>query len=330
MTPSTVLFLFLQMTFIVSRVVFAENATCQNRCGSTRNATTPCQCNSACIKFKDCCADYTTWCSTTGGRARSCSNLTAVSEELWASDVNRLSSSDVTVNYQTKVPDGTKTDNSTEKLFTYVNEAKLGSGTYKLLSNLMNNYDPVKGARETATTAELAEDNAFLDAILATKVMEKLLNYLTCRGIVKNKAALRTTLKKLWFNLYSRNRKGTTLDTCGFEHMMVGEYKDRKTVNGFHNWVSFYQKEKAGTLNYFGYVSQANPSIIGAAFSWDNRVKTLGSFFIGVSPEFELAIYSLCFLSHPGGVCNISLNGSPVRIVSYSKDGHIATAYVSA
>ncbi|XP_059141858.1 uridylate-specific endoribonuclease C-like isoform X2 [Physella acuta] len=264
------------------------------------------------------------------GATGSCVSLTAISEDLWASDVNRMSASDVTVNYQTKVPDGTTTDKSTQKLFTYVNEAKLGSGTYKLLSNLMNNYDPVKGARETATTAELAEDNAFLDAILATTVMTKLLNYLTCKGLVTSQAALRTVLKKHWFDFYARSGTGTILDTSGFEHVIVGEYKDGTSVNGFHNWVSFYEKEKAGSLNYFGYVSQANPSIIGAAFSWDNRVKTLGSFFIGVSPEFELAIYSLCFLSHPGGVCNISLNGSPVRIVSYSKDGHIATAYVAA
>ncbi|XP_055871280.1 uridylate-specific endoribonuclease-like isoform X1 [Biomphalaria glabrata] len=306
--------------------------TCHNRCNAAHDASKICQCNSACLRFNDCCSDYTALCAggtTVAPSSATCQSLTAVSNELWANDVNRLSGADITVNYQTQVADGTTSDRSSGKFFTHVNEAKLGTGTYKLLSDLFNNYDPTKGNRETATTQELNEDNAFLDAILATRVMASLLKFLQCKGIVHSQSELKTTLKKLWFDFYSRSGTGTTPDTSGFEHMMVGEYKDGNTVNGFHNWVSFYEKEKAGTLNYFGYVKKANPEIVGAAFSWANRVKTMGSFFIGVSPEFEIAVYSLCFLTNPGKACQISLNNIPVTIMSYSKDGHIATAYAS-
>ncbi|KAH9518605.1 hypothetical protein Btru_005751 [Bulinus truncatus] len=258
-----------------------------------------------------------------------CATLAAISAELWANDVNRFSGSDILVNYQTQVADGTTTDRSGQKFFTHVNENKLTTGTYKLMVDLLNNYDPARGNRETATTQETQEDNAFLDAILSTSVMNSLLKFLQCKGIVTSQSNLKAVLKKIWFEFYPRSGTSTIPDTCGFEHVIVGEYKDSTSVNGFHNWISFYEKEHTGALNYFGYVRRSNPNIIGAAFSWNNRVKTMGSFFYGVSPEFEIAIYSLCFLTNPDKACQITLNGNAVTIMSYSKDGHIATAYVS-
>ncbi|KAH9518607.1 hypothetical protein Btru_005759 [Bulinus truncatus] len=258
-----------------------------------------------------------------------CASLDTISAELWTNDVNRFHSNDFTVNYQTQVTDGTTTDQSSQKFFTHVNDAKLNTGTYKLFIDLLNNYDPARGVSESLSTQESHEDDAFLDAILGTSVMSSLLKYLTCSGIVTNQSDLKSTLKKLWFEFYPRSGNSTIPDTCGFEHMMVGEYKDSHTVNGFHSWVTFYEKEKAGLVNYFGYVKKAEPNIVGAAFSWNNHVKTMGSFFIGVSPEFEIAIYSLCFLTSSDRECKITLNGSPVTIMTFSKDGHIATGYVS-
>lgn len=35
-------------------------------------------------------------------------------------------------------------------------------------------------------------------------------------------------------------------------------------------------------------------------FSWDGYYKEVGSAFIGSSPEFEFALYSLCFITRPG------------------------------
>lgn len=35
-------------------------------------------------------------------------------------------------------------------------------------------------------------------------------------------------------------------------------------------------------------------------FNWDGYYKEVGSAFIGSSPEFEFALYSLCFITRPG------------------------------
>lgn len=44
-------------------------------------------------------------------------------------------------------------------------------------------------------------------------------------------------------------------------------------------------------------------------FSWRNRIKHVTSFFIGTSPEFDLAIYTLCFLTRQSrNKCKVKLN----------------------
>ena len=62
-------------------------------------------------------------------------------------------------------------------------------------------------------------------------------------------------LYDLWFEMYCRSSYSSDLDTSGFEHVFVGETKDRKRlVGGFHNWVQFYLQEKVGHIDYHGYI----------------------------------------------------------------------------
>ena len=44
------------------------------------------------------------------------------------------------------------------------------------------------------------------------------------------------------------------LDSSGFEHVFVGETRDKSEVIGFHNWIQFYLQEKAGNVDYQGYI----------------------------------------------------------------------------
>ncbi|CAG5125713.1 unnamed protein product, partial [Candidula unifasciata] len=256
-----------------------------------------------------------------------CLSLAQVSKELWNNDVNRLAAGDITLNYQGHVPATKQVDISSQKLFTSVNENKLSGPTYQTFMSLLDNYIPDKGVRESLTTGERNENTAFLNAILNTKVMTVLLSYLQCRGFVNNQADLRSVLTKLWLDFYPRSETSTVNDTSGFEHVMVGEYKSSTEVNGFHSWLSFYQKEKAGQLNYYGYVSKGETRLIAAMFRWNKRIKPLGSFFFGVSPEFDIAIYTLCYLTNPNKRCSVVLDGHKVNIQTLNSSGHIGTAY---
>ena len=75
-------------------------------------------------------------------------------------------------------------------------------------------------------------------------------------------------------------------------------------MSGFHNWWHFYDLEKKGEINYLGHWEQAsfgenleNGGGISFTFTWNGVSKPYGSMFLGTSPELELALYSVCFLT---------------------------------
>merc|ERR1711879_774238 len=83
------------------------------------------------------------------------------------------------------------------------------------------------------------------------------------------------------------------------EHTFVGEIKDRKGPIGFHNWIRFYYLEKSGELDYQGHVRKSSRSaLLMAKIKWKGKTK-LASFFVGTSPEFEMAVYTLAALTVP-------------------------------
>jgi poly(U)-specific endoribonuclease len=103
-------------------------------------------------------------------------------------------------------------------------------------------------------------------------------------------------LFQIWFDLYRRDYGGR-LDSCGFEHVFVGEVRGGE-ISGFHNWIRFYLEEKKGTVNYRGYIkpkseteseADSNDHVLTLQFSWNLVLKQLGTMFIGVSPEWEMA-----------------------------------------
>merc|ERR1719505_494212 len=69
-----------------------------------------------------------------------------------------------------------------------------------------------------------------------------------------------------------------------------------KEVIGFHNWIQFYLQEKAGAVDYKGFMSSdRNPHLMTIQFAWRGETKPKGSMLIGTSPEFELALYTVCY-----------------------------------
>jgi len=108
-------------------------------------------------------------------------------------------------------------------------------------------------------------------------------------------------LYKIWFELY---RRSGAKDSSGFEHVFSGEIK-KGQVTGFHNWIKFYLEEKSGNLDYYGYIKPRSRSdaptdgddyLLTTQFEWHGVMKKVGTMFLGVSPEFEFALYTLCFL----------------------------------
>ena len=52
-------------------------------------------------------------------------------------------------------------------------------------------------------------------------------------------------------------------------------------------------------------------------FKWKNTLKPSGSMFIGTSPEFEMAVYTVCFYARPGGQCPLTIAGKSVPIQTH-------------
>ncbi|GFR44250.1 hypothetical protein Agub_g5452 [Astrephomene gubernaculifera] len=149
-----------------------------------------------------------------------------------------------------------------------------------------------------------------------------------------------TYMSPMWFSFYRRDGQN---DSCGFEHVFVGESKGDVIV-GFHNWIQFYIEEGRGHVDYLGYVrprpagrqvpdtADNEDRLVSVQFSWRGEEKSASTFFVGTSPEFELALYTLIFLCNPQqDKTFLELGPYDMNVVCYrirSKYGDkVATAY---
>ncbi|KAJ7329488.1 hypothetical protein JRQ81_015662 [Phrynocephalus forsythii] len=269
--------------------------------------------------------------------------LSKIFNELWDADVNRfVPGKDYTISLQGKagfVQQGSKVarDSASELLFHNVNEQRLkDTKTYSTFISLLDNYETSTGAAELVTPEETAENNRFLDAVLETDAMKLTHQYLVGKHWAKpERKDFKSQLYDIWFHLYSREG-GKGPNSCGFEHVFVGETRRDHEVLGLHNWVQFYLQEKLKHIDYKGYVARKNKSrpdeddqILSLQFSWKGLVKPVGSTFIGVSPEFEFALYTIVFLESNERVTRqrVRIEEYELEIVVYRHGQHIGSAY---
>jgi len=230
-------------------------------------------------------------------------------QHLWDLDVNRATANrDYKINVQSGKKPYIKKDNCTEPLFTYVDTKHLfNRPTYTTFIALLDNYNAQCGFTEKVTSTETKEIWAFLNAIMQTGPMQFCHKYCCANNsdIPRDDNEFKKLLKKIWFDLYFRERGGGR-DSSGFEHVFVGEIKEEK-VSGFHSWIQYYIEEKKGNVNYKGYIKPRNrnrnsaetnsdDNVLTLQFEWNGYEKFVGTDFIGVSPEFEMAIYTMCFI----------------------------------
>ncbi|XP_072254523.1 uridylate-specific endoribonuclease D-like [Pyxicephalus adspersus] len=245
-----------------------------------------------------------------------------LAEQLYIADVNKAGSDDIMLNLQYKANSSqtsSGTDFASQKLFSYVNESKLFTlPTFAHLIALLDNYIKDTGAVESVTSEETQEQTAFLEAIFQTSVMGNLSRFFISKGYYTSLESFKNDLQEMWFGLYPR-KKGT-LDSSGFEHVFHGEIHKRK-ISGFHSWVQLYLLEKAGEINYLSYSKDGPwtgyPDVYSFQFKWSTYLKSLGSFFVGSSPEFDIAIYTLCYVTRPNRLCPIRFNGHSAKIQTY-------------
>ncbi|GCC20145.1 hypothetical protein chiPu_0018766 [Chiloscyllium punctatum] len=281
----------------------AVGLSCRGRCSEAYNPNNPCHCNTKCSHYHNCCQDYSSQC---GGSEVGFTNeeILVVSEQIYSLDTNKATKNEIHLNLQHSVSNsqtGTKIDYAQQRLFAYVNEEALFSRpTFAKFIALLNNYNRMTGIAEKFTVEQLAEQDMFITEIMKSSIMNKLYQVFRSKKMYNSIAEFEEDLKKMWFGLYSR--ANNVLDSSGFEHIFSGEVK-RGKVSGFHSWIRFYLAEQNGELNYYSYNYDgpwtSYPDVLAMQFNWNGYFKQVGSEFIGSSPEFDFAIYTLCFIARP-------------------------------
>ncbi|KAI3373237.1 hypothetical protein L3Q82_006546 [Scortum barcoo] len=262
--------------------------------------------------------------------------LSAMVQELWDNDINRLTpGKDYRISLQGKAGDSMANDNNDGAGYPLFTPNRVPVFVCAAFISLLDNYESDTGEPEIVTPEEVAENHKFLDSIIQTPTMKIAHKYLVEKHLSPaDDTQFKEQLYRIWFELYAR-RGSSRPDSSGFEHVFVGETRGRRTVIGFHNWIQLYLQEKLGHIDYKGYSVTANSPqpdenkhILALQFSWKNGIKPKGSIFIGVSPEFEFALYTLCFLSSPNERVKVQFSFYDVEIVCHHyNQKHIGTTY---
>lgn len=80
--------------------------------------------------------------------------------------------------------------------------------------------------------------------------------------------SLPSKYKELWYQWKGNDLQHITIwlfyreDSCGFEHVFVGETKNGQEVIGLHNWIQFYLQEKHKHVDYKGYKARDNKDTV--------------------------------------------------------------------
>ncbi|EOA18713.1 hypothetical protein CARUB_v10007291mg [Capsella rubella] len=233
------------------------------------------------------------------------SGLSEACNKLWDLDSNRLVPGN---DYQIDCGDGKRVheraDMAEGLLFSWVSDEVFRKPTFARFCSLLDNYNPNEGYKEVVTEEERQEQAAFIEEISRTAMIKYLHKYLVLKDVAPGSyQEFKRMLTSLWFDLYGRG--GTSGSSSAFEHVFVGEIKQSggEQVSGFHNWLQFYLEEAKGTVDYQGYIfprrrgeiPDSETQLLTIQFEWNGVLKSVSSTLVGVSPEFELALYTMCF-----------------------------------
>ncbi|KAJ3206795.1 hypothetical protein HDU82_004299 [Entophlyctis luteolus] len=279
-------------------------------------------------------------------------SISSAIARLWNLDTNRLS---LDLNIQARTYVSAQDDHAADPLFAALSldSVKHHSPINEAFIALLRNYTAEAGIPEHQSDARTRQEHAFVALVCDTPVMRYVRAYCSAKGVdsCADWAAFRALVHAVWFTPYKRVVRN---DSCAFEHTFVGERRSAAAVGGgdavigFHNWITFLVEEKARRADYRGYIPPksaaknsraAHPTgkepVMSLQLSWNGDVKPVSTFLMGVSPEYEMALYTLVFLcsQEDAEPVHCEIDGIACEIVLHQFRNHsgrqIGSAYVS-
>ena len=248
-------------------------------------------------------------------------DLEKLSEALFIKDTNNANKY-ITLNLQKQTTSSSTTDDASEPLLK-VNAEAYQIPTVQRVISIYDNYKPDTNVNEQISPLQRQEESLLADTFLSTNVMSAAMRFLADKGkIRKDYYEYKDTLRKIWFNLFSRGQG--KIGSSGFEHVFMAELKNTPTgteVVGLHNWIYYSKEESSGRIDYNGYLKKVDlgdkASIVEIRTKYNGHDKPVTTIFVGTSPELEMALYTVCFYARPDGNCPVSLGGTKFNIVTY-------------
>ncbi|NER29965.1 MAG: endoribonuclease [Symploca sp. SIO1C4] len=259
---------------------------------------------------------------------------------------------DILLDEQVKASGKPGIDLATRPLFYKVNEDKLFDKklTYVNFIQLLDNYTIRTLDPEFTPDQEEQEQRDFINLIISTKPIQITLEYINQElGANLSQIQFKAKLQRIWFELYTNYYNGkSTHFASGFEHVFVGEGKfnirsgnnldNLGTISGYHSWVKFYLDEQNQRVNFLGYkydlkgkAGSNNPNVVTLQMLQDvtdmrgniiaQLFKKKGGFFVGPSPECEIAMATVAYFQSIDGLIRdrqrISINDANYNLVLY-------------
>ncbi|XP_068157528.1 endoribonuclease CG2145 [Drosophila tropicalis] len=241
------------------------------------------------------------------------------------------------LNLQGRTTSGAHDDKAPKSLFELHQDllSRDSNSTTALLLRLFNNYELDVAVAEHVTPEHKQEQHEFLRAIMNTRIMKLAMRYLMHKGIVSSDYDEQfKLLEDLWFTPYSRG--GGIVGSSSFEHVFMAEVRNHNVL-GLHNWLYFAEQEQQGHIDYKGWLKhldmgKPNQIVLNERHTFYGISKPSNSFLVGTSPELDMSLYTVCFLTtEKQEPCPIQLGHARLSIVSHVWEWNgkrlIASAY---
>ena len=247
--------------------------------------------------------------------------LLTVSKDLHTGDVNGAV---VTLDLQGQTAAGSMADAAPGPIIVSDPLADFAKPTFAAFQALLNNYQKNVTIQDTFTAQQLAEEVAFIDAVMETSVMQSLHTFLVSKGEASaDVAVFKQFLSTIWFGRWSEYVAGVVASS-GWEHTNVFERLEDNTIVGYHSWIYLYNEQEDGDFNYLGYIETLDTgktTVVSMPVDLYGSTKAVTEFNFGASPELDLALGTLCFVARPDLECLVSgSNGA-----AYNWDTHTVT-----